>query len=63
VEQFIYRWNVQYLGFIYNDKFFDKQSNYLGMVYEGEVWRKDGSYLGEFIDGHYILRKVGIRLN
>jgi hypothetical protein len=58
--EFVYRWNGEYFGFIYRDKFFDKRSNYLGWVSEGEVWKKDGTFLGEFFDGHYIVRRMSM---
>ena len=57
MKEFVYRWNGEYFGFIYNEKLFDKHSNYLGWIAENEVWKKDGSFLGEFLDGHYIVRR------
>jgi hypothetical protein len=60
MKEFIYRWNGEYFGFIYNDKFFDKHSNYLGWICDGEVWRKDGAFLGEFLEGHYVIRRISM---
>jgi len=58
MKEFIYRWNGEYFGFIYNNRFFDKYSKYLGWLDNEEVWRKDGTFLGELIDSHYILRRT-----
>ena len=57
MTEFVYRWNGEYFGFIYNEKLFDKHSNYLGWIAENEIWKKDGSFLGEFLDGHYVMRQ------
>ena len=57
MKEFIYRWNGEYFGFIYNENLYDKHSNYLGWIAENEIWKKDGSFLGEFLDGHYIMRR------
>ena len=56
----IYRWSGEYFGFLYNDKFFDKNSTYLGWVDSSEVYRKNGTYLGEIVDENYILRRISI---
>jgi hypothetical protein len=60
MKEFIYRWNGEYFGFLYNGRLFDKYSTYLGWVDENEVWKKDGTYFGEIIEGSYILRRTSM---
>jgi len=55
----IYKWSGNYWGFIYNGKFFDKDSNYKGWIDDNnQVWDKNGKYLGELIQENYILRNT-----
>lgn len=55
----LYKWSGNYWGFIYNNKFFDKDGNYQGWITEDlRVWNSDGEYLGEIINENYILRNT-----
>ncbi|MCW4006071.1 MAG: hypothetical protein NWF04_05700 [Candidatus Bathyarchaeota archaeon] len=58
MTQSIYRLNGEYFGFIWQNRFFDKQSNYIGWVDGTQVWTTNNEYLGELVQGRYILRST-----
>jgi len=56
MTQKIYRLNGEYFGFIWQARFFDKDSKYIGWVDGEEVWTTDNEYLGELLDGKHVVR-------
>jgi hypothetical protein len=56
MTQAIYRLNGEYFGFIWQARFFDKDSNYIGWVDGKEVWTTENEYLGEILDDKHIVR-------
>lgn len=54
----LYKWNGQYVGFVYNDRLFDAASGYIGWLDDdGRCWNADGSFLGELVEQNYVLRR------
>ena len=61
MTQAIYRLNGDYFGFIWQARFFDKDSNYIGWVDAKEVWTNENKYLGEILEDKYVVRFTKIK--